>query len=435
MLLIDGTLSNGETYNSQVVNPMDLINLFNIPKLKGQAVADIRLATKYTHKDQFGQTRKLLSLRLNPVFTVQDEKGNSFTLRYFKSRNKNGKNGETFSPTRMVDAVGGAALITAAEQDKYVYYWLNPDNKTSPFNKGKRFKYFFYDAEAEAMATLHVAAFRRSISNEIQDAHIDVIRAKALSLKIQTNSGMVSVDNATSVGEAPLRANLLNLLDRYPREFVNAWATSGDNLVGKLRLAIDRKIIVEKKDPNSSNMPAWFWNTDQNKERITVITGLKGALMALHNAFADNYNGLYPILEDAMAWSNIENGRNQIVNKVTNADSTKTDIMKAAWDISAHELVGEALSREVIYFDRSSGVLYELKDGEIGDQLFSTNNPKAWRDEYAEYLEEQPIPVINTLRLKLGHQVLRDRKAEAPVSIEIEDGPAKKPMGRPKQKK
>ena len=435
MLLITGTL-NGETYDSQPINPSDLITIFSIPKLKGQAIADVRLAQGRTRTDEFGQKRTLIALRLSPEFSVSDTNGNSFTLRYFKSRNRDRKTGtDNFTPVRMADIIGGAAIITAAEQDKYVWYYLSPDNQSSPFNRGNGYRYYFYDAEKEAMATLHIAAFRRSIANEIQDAHIDVIRAKALSLKIQTQSGIVSVDNAAGMGEAPLRANLLNLLDGYPREFVESWATSGDNLVGKLRLAIDRRIIIEKKDPTANNMPSWFWDTDQHKERIVVISGVKGALMALHNAFAENYNALYPILEEAMSWSNIEAGRQQIMTKV-NISSSRADVMAAAWEISTEEIIGEALSREIIYYDRKDGAVYALENGEIGDELFKADpdSSSTWRAQYAEYLEDAPVQTINSLRLKLGHKVLRDRKTEPPVLIEVEDEAPRK-QGRPKTKK
>lgn len=426
MLIISGTF-NGETYNEEPIDAKKLREHFGIPAIKKPA--NIRVVPRRVTVDRFQRTRKPAGILMSPEFQIQDAKGNSFFLRYYERKNQDRKNGTVnYYPARMKDIEGGAAMLDASKLDKYVFYYLNPACQNSPF-AGRNAKYYFHDEEAESLKTLADAALQFQVIDAIRNEAEDALRAKAFALTIKTKSGTITIPDAGSLSDASLRARMLNLCMQYPSEFVQAWGASADDLIGKLRLAVDRNIIQERKDPTANNMRAYFWNTAETKDRICIIQSNQKGMETLLREFSSKYNDYYFILERALDLRDAEKGRTALMGDIANA-STRQDTLRGAFSLSVDELIGQALAREILYFDRRTGAI-EL----AGVEELKVEDIQSWRKQYAEYLEnEDNVERLNALRMRLGHAVADEKR----VRIEDEGEVVEKAgwgRGRPKKTK
>lgn len=421
MLYITGTF-NGETYNEEPIDAKKLRDAFGIPALK--KTADIRVVQRRVTQDRFGRTRKP-SIRMTTEFEIQDSKGNSFFLRYAERKTK--KDGELkYSPSRLTDINGGAAMLPPSKLDKYVFYYLNPACQNSPI-AGRNTKYYFHDEEAEALKTLADASLQFQVIDAIRNEAEDALRAKAFALTIKTKGGSITIPDAGSMSDAMLRARMLNLCSQYPSEFVQAWGASADDLIGKLRLAVDRNIIQERKDPSASNMRAYFWNLPDNKDRICVIQSNQKGMEALLREFSAKFNEYYFILSEALNLRDVEKGRAALMGDIANAGS-RQEAMKGAFSLGVDELIGQGLARDLVYFDRHTGSV-EL----AGSEEMKVADIQNWRKEYADWLgQDENVERLNALRMRLGHAVSDEKK----IRIE-EDGEVveKKGWGRGRPKK
>lgn len=400
MLYANGTIG-GKTFKQEVIDPHFLIKTFDIPEFK--EAAEFRLTKQRVGKDRFGQPRIPRAINKNPVIQLFSGEHN-FTLRYATSATGEGLNMK-FRPARMTDLRGRAVSFTKRDIEKYVFYYLHPDHEKSPFadNNSKK-DYLIYDAVLEQNRELAAYAAMDATRIEIMTMPLDDLKSKAYGLVIsRPGYGNITVSSMKDWPEPQVRAHLRSLLETHKEYFIEKWTSAGSSVLATVHEAIDRGVIVKRKDSMTNGMDAWFYRTG---ELITIINSGVSPTGAAVDYFSKNYTTKRPELLEAIDKKNVEDGVSQMGGVKAVAQDMDKTLKAAVWQLDTEGLIGEAVGRGVIEFNRADGGVYYTDDGELEETpVYLAEDPKKWRKEFADFLDNGPVQDLNKLRMKLGLKV------------------------------
>lgn len=371
MLEITGYLKGNRYDTPTPIRAEDLAKAFRLPDRKQLGV--LEMAPNFI-STRDGEVRFPPSLSTSPEFTTTTSDGDSFTLRYYKSRSPiPGSPGHFNFAPKNIRISGRTVGFPTEDYEKFVWWALSPHCTTSPA-PGRRAMYGLYDPAAAKSAAEKAAYSIQTMMQVLTTAPEDRIVAKSLGMIVKNQSTGVPA----SAPAAMHRAKLMQLLVVSPSDFVAAWQAEDNTLKGALALCSDRGLVFQSSD---AGRPCWRWK--HNNQIATFFAPDQDAFRALYDWANQASNSA-----DAM----------NIVSGLLSLDASEVEVAGAApveeREIAAAtkdaylSVVENALENGDIFYSKAAKVVYlELENGEAED--FFKPKTSTWKQELVEYLKSE----------------------------------------------
>lgn len=378
MLIVNGTVG-GQTYDNQVVKAETLMNAFSIPKLDGRP-ATFRLIPGYglMRPDRSNPGEMLIApaKRINPEFTVSTSDG-TLSIRYATNRTPIPGGGGTFNfrPKKM-EFISGSSHFYFDEKriEEYVWAYLHPNNRKSPFARNPKYEYF--SAEADAIREMEVLGKQNELIQSIFTMDDAELRLRSAGLVYHIGAKTVQFPGSASLQPAVIKQRLIQALTRDGRHFIDAWASSETSVLGVVRMAESLGIIEQAQMTGGVE---WRYTANYGGARIAFATSQQNPLQVLIGEVTAMYSTYYPKLRS-------------LIEVAGGAVVTKSGISSSPLATEAPEMpfVDRLLEADLISFERTNGTVHQIKaNGNLGAPIFKVENKGAWKTELKAYFETE----------------------------------------------
>lgn len=411
MLILNGNLK-GTEYNESQVNAKVLIEAFGIPPMNGKPKT-FRLiqGAGAMRKDRSNPGEILVSpgQMKNPVFTINTHDG-TLSVRYCTQRTiiPGGNGAVRYLPKKLSFIKGESQFYFGPERvEEYVWAYLHPDNKRSPFRKpNKPPMYEYFDPEEDAKRDMAFMAKKVELMQEITLMPENDVRMRGAGLTYLVDAKRISFPFAANknISDAVVRAKLIECLNNHGQRFIDAWEASGNSVVGVVKLAENLNIIVQ-----SSITGGFEWRFHSNFGGTRICTGTKeqDPIGVIVNEVTGQYDKYMTKLKHLIevASDNSTPGEPskkepaKIVEKVVEVEkivyrdaAPKGSLGKIELDeLPNVEFVEYAEKKEVIGIERKDKQVFLLnrKTGALVRPLLKVQEVGGWREEFAAFLNEE----------------------------------------------
>lgn len=371
MLEITGHLK-GDRYDTPTpIRAEDLAAMFGLPSRKDLGILEMN--AQYI-SNRNGETMFPPSLTTSPEFTTTTSDGDSFTLRYYKSRSPiPGTPGHFNFAPKNIRISGRTVGFPREDYEKFVWWALSPHCSTSPA-PGRRAMYSLYDPEIAKSMAEKTALSIQTMMQILTTAPDDRIIAKSLGMVVKNQSTGVPANSPAAMH----RAKLMQLLVVSPSEFVSQWQAEENTLKGALALCSDRGLVFQSSD---AGRPCWRWK--HNNQIATFFAPDQDAFRALFDWANQSSNST-----DAM----------NIVSSLLSLDASEVETagaspvpekkVEAATKDAYLAVVEQALEEGQIFYSKASKCVYlEEESGEAIE--FFKPTTASWKSELVEYLKSE----------------------------------------------
>jgi hypothetical protein len=224
------------------------------------------------------------SLTLKPYFTAPSpELGYNVEVRYVSQvvpkRDKDGDIQQEYFPHNM-EFLGEA--IAVDDSETFMWWFLNPNNRQSPFRAVNTGFYFeFEDREEMAEAEIeHTYYLTKALSLVMGDHALDVIRLKQLAKGMQ-------VPNAEGMTYKLVQAALIRLIRQDPQKFYNKATSKTIQFEGVLQDAVDRGVLELR---SLNGVKRWYLSGRE----ILIVNDGKDHRQSLDEFIAENMEQYWP---------------------------------------------------------------------------------------------------------------------------------------------
>lgn len=378
MLIVNGTIG-GQTYDNSIVKAETLMNAFSIPPLDGRP-ATFRLIEGYglMRRDRSNPGEMLIApaKRINPEFTVSTSNG-TISIRYATNRTAIPGGGGTyrFTPKKM-EFINGSSHFYFDEKriEEYVWAYLHPNNRKSPFSRNPKYEYF--SAEADAIKSMEMLTKQNELIQTIFAMPDAELRLRSAGLVYHVGPKTVQFPGSANLQIAVIKQRLIEALTRDGRHFVDAWASSETSVLGVVRMAESLGIIEQVQ---MSGGVEWRYTANYGGARIAFATSQQNPLQVLVGEVTSMYATYYPKIK---ALIEVAGGgvAAQVVDKPARTPEP----------IPEMPLVDRLMEADLISFERTTGTVHQIKaNGNLGAPIIKVENKGAWKSELKQYFETE----------------------------------------------
>jgi len=258
MLELNGVFQ-GEVVENKTVTPDELLKALGIELPEGEFL-EFRIHKSMTGRNKAdGIATRPKSINLNPLMHLDDNKGNSFQLRYYTRRvpDPNNMGMYKYTPTRVGFLKGKSkAINTVTDRDLAVFSYLYKTCDESPFRDPRSHMEYTVHipgqvAEKDLDGQYAVNAIRNELMSMTDDTKIMVI-SRGLRMK----SVIISVQESSNPSTAKLA--LLRALNANPVEFIQSWQSDNVLIRGMVDIAIEKgRVVFQRMGSGSAYAYKW----------------------------------------------------------------------------------------------------------------------------------------------------------------------------------
>lgn len=397
MLIISGNV-NGEIFEEKVVTNKFVMDKFGVPPIKGAAV--FRVTSSSHVKRNRGDGRVLVTpgKKVTPAFTVSTPEG-QFTLRYAETKQlAKGGIGHVYTPKK-VQMLSGDDSFSVTDQniDLYVWLYLHPYNKVSPFERSSIYTY--WDPIADAKKGMDAVQAEIDLIMEMSGMNSSDLRLRAAGMHYRARVGgsvaTITIPGATSSPIEVVRVNLMQALKRDGKAFIDAWNSTESSVLGIARMAEQLGIIEQK--PVGQNI-VWAYSHEYGGAKIVSVRNDADPQQMLISELTARYNDYIPNLRNLISLSAPSTPE---ATKPLPETAPKKDAVLLVDDMTLAQVI-ESGNDTIIAYDRSSQSVWTLdKNGELETNLLSCAFPE-WKASAAGFLaSDEGVEWNNKLRTRL----------------------------------
>jgi hypothetical protein len=328
MLKIVGTYLEHEWDGKKPVSAMTLAKIFNVPS--GKNTYEIEVLPTKIRKTMDGPTVPASS-QVSNQFTVNTANG-TFTVIYYES--ESGKEGEkTYRPHR-IGFRGSGQLFQAQEHEKFVFMYLHPSCKDSPFvgiNPGWQYK----NRQAEAAAQMNVTKKHLSVVNRL----IQMGEAELKILGHGLNIAGLNIPVQSMTGDE-IRAQLIAIHGQFRDEFTSQYENKDTQIRGVLLYALEMGLIRMETTSGSQN---YVYGTSGKDGDILCRVATADPFMSLLNYARQNYEEVVSYLYGLIIPRDISEKKMQAIAEF----SPKTGVEKVKFALSEGKIQFNPVSKHV----------------------------------------------------------------------------------------
>lgn len=386
MLLITGQFQNKNYSKAEPIAASVIAKEFGIPSVpQGNNVLEHRILPKKIKTNKAdGSKIAPRGFSVPASFTV-NYNGDTFTLRYADGPGRSDKNGNMTYAPNMVTFAGTTMAFQAKDYDKFVYMFLHRFNASSPF-KGVNPQIEYYDPTAVAVAAQLVAQKQAEMNMAIWNTEItsdEKIRMKAAGIMVRGQSLTV----AKNIPTATLRAQLAQLFQRFPDDFIAAWNSEVTLLNGLVNDAIDSGII-EHAANTGNGRPGWVWRKGPATGNVATYTSNNDDLTRTLRTWASQPQNYDQVMQYLTQMLDAETAKEVFNMEGAAPLNLGLSAPKSQWEEKTHE----AIEAGVIGFDMATKQVRFVNDeGDFTDQkpLIEGATNKDWVSKTIEFFKSK----------------------------------------------
>jgi hypothetical protein len=409
MLEFTGKLGD-EMVVGKIVTAKELIKQFNI-KFRKDGNSFFKMEGRTIKPDPLNGGFKYAKAIRTPTVIQGFHNGVSYEIRKYKNKSPIGNGMFRYTPGK-IDGFGGVKMTYTAQMiEMAVWYYLFPLCKESPFRQdGREYMYTFYDPIKEGEISLEFAKETARVLDEIfkkDDAEIMVI---ARGLRVRGEIVTPARDDTAAL----VKLKLSQLLQKYPKDFMESWKLGETAFRGTVLSFLDSGLIEVSTDAGGQFLK---FNETVGGEQITRVMGAKSARDELY-LYGISHKDPHEFVRDCKALE-LEYKQGKAASRVGNFKLGKTiqkedDKRMSVDNISTFnliEVVNKAQELDVIYLDRATQKVYILtKEDEIDEKglVIKVQNNASWKSELLNYLgntdnKGRKTTLYNRVKNKLGN--------------------------------
>lgn len=355
-------------------------------KLESMQEVRIKCSRQQEKTDRFGQNlspaRVSYPNRFNAVYN-----GEEFTIIYFENRVMRqrvagGPQVMTLYPTKSAFEGNGQSISSKRKKSEAFYALASPFHEASPFYNGRTPLYEVVDTEGRADEIMAATNRDLEIQINIRDMEESVLRLRAAA---------IGIDSMPNQSANKIRAALLSQYHRlrkeggkYYEDFMNALEQDTGIERGKILKAIEVGVIVRKSNQRG-RWEYYFCNNDDHPI-CTVPQGQMPENYLISHIQTD----LFQYMQQIDKLTKIREAQIQATAFMANTEpKTPTgEEYTSARQMPHEQLVKLGLAEEVFAIDRSTGVIYYLKEttAEKNGDIYKVKDVSKWKDEFIEVL-------------------------------------------------
>ncbi len=388
MLICNGTI-NGVTYEEKQVNAKILMDHFGVPPMNGipkifRLIPGMGLLRE--DRSNPGETLITPGRAFGTAFTVTTDEG-SLNIRFSTSRTPIPGGGGTYrySPKKMNFIKSSATFSFPPERvEEYVWAYLHPKNKRSPFAKKPQYEYF--DPAEDARKQMDEIRKIGELTQAIAIMPEAEMRLRAAGLTYIVGSRRVSFPGATKADQSVVRAKLIEALNLHKKSFIEAWNNAENSVVGVVMMAQSLNIIEQIAVPGGV---AWQYTKEYGGTRICVASTNQNPIDVIVSEVTAQYSVYFNRFK---AFIDQATHSNQVAPEITprqpDAPETLTKDFLSAMD--AEGFVNLCADREFIGFERTASAVYVLRsNGTLNRPILTVTTPKNWKSELVTYFSTE----------------------------------------------
>ena len=388
MLICNGTI-NGVTYEEKQVNAKVLIEAFGVPQMNGipkvfRLIPGMGLMRE--DRSNPGETLITPGRAFGTAFTVTTNEG-SLNIRFSTSRTPIPGGGGTYrySPKKMNFIKSSATFSFPPERvEEYVWAYLHPKNKKSPFAKKPQYEYF--DPAEDARKQMDDVRKIGELTQVIATMPEAEMRLRAAGLTYMWGNRRVSFPGATKVDQSIVRAKLIESLNVHKKAFIEAWNNAENSVVGVVMMAQSLNIIEQVAVPGGV---AWQYTKAYGGSRICVASTNQNPIDVIVSEITAQYavyfNRLKAFIDQA---SHANQAQPEVTPRQSDVPENLTKEFLANLDVEG--FVNLCADREFIGFERTNSTVYVLRsNGTLNRPLLTVKTPKDWKSELAQHFSTE----------------------------------------------
>lgn len=420
MFYIKGTM-NGVHYEGKNLSPVELRQAFpELPAIPAGGQVSLRLCRDKITIDRHNNVKYPKSISATTTFTAFTKNGESVTVGYYFSENAPkgaGMHPErmpvllTFQPTgpftsRLEGAFAGANFA-AHQYEQFAYFFLHPSfSANTPFQSNTAPTWEWHDEVREETKEIQENQLFSEWMSLVRSASDDEIMVRAFGMTV---SGL-SVNDPARATVAKVRNEFFTWLGNkvYRRAFMESWHDAKQLRLGKVRLAMHRKMIASEHIPADRSV-AW---------KFLGVGALSGQEICRVDSSLDPTLGLANWLDSNPGH---ENALTSALFNVPVAGRSAHETFAAAPANTAFDVevdsylawVNRAVELDMIYFDRKASKVFFLDENGVPEDksivVIEASKAKIWREDFAGKLETATSPNTighrNRLKTRLSESV------------------------------
>lgn len=403
MLVINGTV-NGTLYEEKSVKPEVLIKAFKIPPMNGTPKTfKLILGTNLMRKDRNNPGSVLITpgLKMGPEFTVTTNDG-SLTIRYATSKTPIPGGGGTYRymPKKMSFIKGQESFYFGDDRiEEYVWAFLHPSNKQSPFSKPNRPpSYQYFDPVEEALNTGKKLMGKMDVMQAIMVMEEQELRLRAAGLSYLFGTSRISFPGAAKIETGILRSQLIQAANAHEDSFLDAWAASGDSVIGLAKIA-EAAGVIQQVPVNGGT--EWRFSQQYGGARIAFAYKDQDPLSILVSELSVNQSSYTNRIKSLISGKQPQTPAQPeqflandlaIVSNAPDSLPPAAPLKKKDLDeMDAAEFVQHAEEMDVIGIERAQSKAFILnrKTGATIRPLCKVEKIPSWRAEVATHLNSE----------------------------------------------
>jgi hypothetical protein len=375
MLEITGYI-NGETLQNKLVSADELAKLFGVTVPEKLTIE----ANKNSKKtDRYGNVRSSVGVNLNTSI-LGTFQGNEVQILYYTR--KPYKDGiPNPQPKRMRVQLPNSVIDSTRQKEIAVFTMLHPKCEDSPIKSNRvTTRYKIKNRAKEAQAEIQRRLLIRETENKILlEKNEDLLRRIALGIRVNRQS----IGGAQNMTMDELKAALLNLFEKNPYDFANAYSDVTVKIKGLIQEAKMANVIKLQK---RGNIAQWIYT--ENEEEIVNVSGKDKDLALMHFlSDAGNFEQHYPRLEAGIKNQRVD--KNALAAIMARGGTTSETL--SIENMTAEELFRYAKDANKIMFYPEEMRVALMDDGIPGNTLLKIDKITRWETELIEKLKEGKI--------------------------------------------
>lgn len=390
MLICNGTI-NGVTYEDKAVSAKLIADKFGVPDLSDGKPGMFKLimGTNLIKVDRNnGGYAVAPAWKMDPTFTLSTPEG-SLTIRYAESSAPS-RDGRKYTP-RKVSLVRGTEFFSVdhTKIDLFVWTWLNPKNKTSPFSR--RPLYSHYDPEAAAAAENKSLEAIFALQSEILSMPETDLRMRAAGLSYSVAGNRYDFRASVSLPIMQVRNILQKNLLNHRDVFISAWKNAGSSLSGMVAMAEATGVL--KRETTKSGI-LWRYSDSFGGASICVAEVNAEPLQTLITELnASPYH--ITTIRNLLAEVSKSDQPKEAVKTAPKATPKQADVPKEEEpeevQVNLKSLISEAIDKGIVAFDEESGSINQLRtDGVKRKTLATSYSRNGWMDDLEVAMHNDP---------------------------------------------
>lgn len=386
MLICNGTI-NGVTYEDKAVPAKLIADKFGVPDISDgkPGMFQLIMGTNLIKVDRNnGGYAVTPAWKMDPTFTISTKEG-SLTIRYAESSAPS-RDGRRYTP-RKVSLVRGIEFFSVdnTKIDLFVWTWLNPKNKTSPF--ARRPLYAHYDPEAAASAENKSLEAIFALQSEILSMNEADLRMRAAGLSYSIAGNRYDFRASVSLPIMQVRNILQKNLLNHRETFISAWKNAGSSLSGMVAMAEATGVL--KRETTKSGV-LWRYSDKFGGASICVAEVNAEPLQTLItelNASPYHITTIRNLLSDT---SKSDNGTPPAKPAVKQVEAPAPPNPEED-AVNLKDLIAEAIDKGIVAFDEESGSINQLRtDGVKRKTLATSYSRNGWMDDLEAEMHNDP---------------------------------------------